>query len=144
MKYSNLVFLSSVLTGSTTVVHAATKAKKDALPNSSPPQPVRSTDFISCNDPCNGGDVNYELKTTVRTLPLMNYTYRGRTYDNPDDPSSVMGPTMRVKPGQSLWIKLRNELNDRDIGPRDPSAIDYWRMLQNPGKCTCPNRCMSL
>lgn len=115
------------------------------------PAATHSTDFIPCSDPCNGGDVNYELVTSIRTFPLMNYTYRGRVYTSPnhhdknnikDDGNaapSFMGPTMRVQPGQSLWIKLRNEMYNVDngsssIGPKTPSAVDYWKMLQNPGK----------
>jgi FtsP/CotA-like multicopper oxidase with cupredoxin domain len=94
---------------------------------------IAPTDYIDCADPCNGGDVNYELVTSVRTFPLMDYTYRGRTYST-EGSDSFMGPTMRVRPGQSLWIKLRNEMNDETIGPRNPSAVDYWKMLQNPGE----------
>jgi hypothetical protein len=44
-----------------------------------------------------------------------------------------MGPTMRVKPGQSLWIKFRNEMNDKSIGPKNPTALDYWEMVKEPG-----------
>jgi FtsP/CotA-like multicopper oxidase with cupredoxin domain len=44
-----------------------------------------------------------------------------------------MGPTMRVKPGQTLWIKLINNMTE-SIGPNEVSASDYWRMLQNPGE----------
>mmetsp|Transcript_33294 Transcript_33294/g.80497 ORF Transcript_33294/g.80497 Transcript_33294/m.80497 type:complete len:228 (+) Transcript_33294:412-1095(+) len=104
-----------------------------------------STDFISCDDPCNGGDVNYDLVTTVETVKLMNYTYRGRFYKSgtgdihgiegvPE--SAFMGPTMRVKPGQSLWIKLTNEMDgsNGNIGPYPPTAADYWVRLQNPGE----------
>jgi FtsP/CotA-like multicopper oxidase with cupredoxin domain len=40
---------------------------------------------------------------------------------------------MRVKPGQSLSIKLTNNL-DYDLGPNPPTAADYWKMLQNPGE----------
>ena len=116
-----------------TLLATATVDGSPAKTKRATPPPPSATDYISCSDPCNGGDVNYELVTSVRTFPLMNYTYRGRTYSTPDS-DSFMGPTLRVKPGQSLWIKLRNELYDDTIGPKDPSAIDYWRMLQNPGK----------
>ena len=103
-------------------------------PPINPKPPTHATDFIPCSDPCNGGDVNYELVTSVRTFPLMNYTYRGRTYSTPDS-DSFMGPTLRVQPGQSLWIKLRNDMHDTSsIGPKDPTARDYWNMLQNPGE----------
>lgn len=93
----------------------------------------RRTDFISCSDTCNGGDVNYELTASVRTMKLMDYTYRGRTYSS-EGSDSTMGPTMRVKPGQSLWIKFRNNMTDTSLGPEGPSVHDYWEMLQNPGE----------
>ena len=115
------------------LVALLTATRANAAPTKNTPPPPSATDYISCNDPCNGGDVNYELVTSVRTFPLMNYTYRGRTYSTPDS-ESFMGPTMRVKPGQSLWIKFKNEMSDPNIGPKDPSALDYWRMLQDPGK----------
>lgn len=91
-----------------------------------------ATDFIDCSETCNGGDVNYELTASVRTMRMMNYTYRGRTYSTPDS-DSFMGPTMHVKPGQSLWIKLINEL-ESDLGPHEPNADDYWKMLIKPGE----------
>ena len=90
------------------------------------------TDFIDCSEPCNGGDVNYELVVSVRTMPMLNYTYKGRTYSTPDS-ESFMGPTMRVKPGQSLWIKLSNQIVEK-MGPSDVNVQDYWNMLQNPGE----------
>lgn len=101
------------------------------------------TDFIDCNDPCNGGDVNYHLVTTVETVKLMNYTYRGRFYKSGTDDSRgidgapesrFMGPTMRVKPGQSMWIKFSNELDSADIGPAEPTAADYWARNKDPGE----------
>ncbi|GKY96692.1 hypothetical protein MPSEU_000628700 [Mayamaea pseudoterrestris] len=92
-------------------------------------------EYVSCNDEtlCKGGDVNYELIASIRTMRLLNYTYRGRTYSREGD-ASFSGPTMRVQPGQSLWIKLGNEMLDESIGPHEPNATDYWRMLQNPGE----------
>ena len=115
-------------------------AKPKNVKHRSVPPPPAATDYIPCTDPCDGGDVNYELVSSVRTFPLMNYTYRGRTYstdgggsDGADDVGSFMGPTMRVKPGQSLWIKFKNDMRDGTIGPKDPTAVDYWRMLQKPG-----------
>lgn len=90
-----------------------------------------STDFIDCSDPCDGGDVNYELTASVRAFQLMNYTYMGRTYSQSD---SIMGPTMRVKPGQSIWIKLRNNMTESFGRPDRVTVEDYWRMLQNPGE----------
>jgi FtsP/CotA-like multicopper oxidase with cupredoxin domain len=74
-----------------------------------------------------------------------DYIYRGRTYSTPDDNHhGFMGPTLRVTPGQSLWIKLRNNMtsdgdDDNDgengkMGPPDVSVEDYWRMLQKPGE----------
>lgn len=97
------------------------------------------TDFISCSDPCNGGDVNYDLVASVQTVQLMNYTYRGRLFESDnggiDQFTRFMGPTMRVKPGQSLWIKFINNMDSKgEIGPKDPSATDYWKMLVNPGE----------
>jgi FtsP/CotA-like multicopper oxidase with cupredoxin domain len=104
----------------------------------------RPTDYIDCNDPCNGGDVNYELRASVKTMPMQfgNYTYRGRTFapddefESQDRPASYMGPTMRVKPGQSLWIKLINDMDGAtdDIGPQAVSEDNYWKMLQQPGE----------
>lgn len=127
--YSNMHRLSFIYAFFLLLASSALQAT-----NASTPPPTYATDFIPCSDTCDGGDVNYELVTSVRTFPLMNYTYRGRTYSTPDS-DSFMGPTMRVKPGQSLWIKFRNEMNDASIGPKDPTALDYWRMLQNPGAC---------
>mmetsp|Transcript_12787 Transcript_12787/g.23998 ORF Transcript_12787/g.23998 Transcript_12787/m.23998 type:complete len:650 (-) Transcript_12787:170-2119(-) len=90
------------------------------------------TDYIPCSESCNGGDVNYNLVASIRIMPMLNYTYKGRTYSNPDS-STFMGSTMRVRPGQSLWIKLTNNMTE-DIGPKPPTATDYWNMLQNPGE----------
>ena len=90
------------------------------------------TDFIPCDAKCDGGDVNYELTASIRTMNIMNYTYRGRTYSREGDPT-FFGPTLRVKPGQSMWIKLRNEMYG-DNGPPDVTVENYWKMLQNPGE----------
>lgn len=97
--------------------------------------PPRETDFIDCSDPCNGGDVNYELTTSVRIMNMLNYTYKGRTYSTPDS-DSFMGPTMHVKPGQSLWIKLVNNFPTapHNIGPNDVNVTQYWNMLRHPGE----------
>ena len=93
-----------------------------------------STGFIPCSDPCQGGDVNYHLTASIRTMPMLNYTYRGRTYSHDGDPA-FMGPTMRVQPGQSLWIKLSNQLtDDLPLGPHETTVEDYWNMLQHPGE----------
>ena len=96
---------------------------------------VSSTDFIDCNDPCQGGDVNYELTSTVRIMKMMNYTYKGRTYSREGD-DTFMGPTMHVKPGQSLWIKFRNDMlpPTNDLVPKKVQVEDYWKMLMNPGE----------
>lgn len=95
---------------------------------------IEGTDFIDCNDPCNGGDVNYELTQTIRTVELLGgRKYKGRMYDNPEDPTNPMGPTMRVKPGQSMWIKYRNNMTE-SIGKTRVEVYDYWKMLQNPGE----------
>ena len=100
----------------------------------------RATDFIDCSDPCHGGDVNYELVASVRVMKMLNYTYKGRTYST-EGSDSFMGPTMRVKPGQSLWIKLVNNMTESSVGDDDDGGrvnqvevADYWRMLQNPGE----------
>ena len=90
------------------------------------------TDFIDCADPCDGGDVNYEIVASIRTMEIMGYTYKGRTYSTSDS-DTFMGPTMRVRPGQSLWIKLVNNMTEA-IGPAPPTAVDYWNMLQSPGE----------
>ena len=94
-----------------------------------------TTNFIDCLDPCQGGDVNYELTASVRTMELLNYTYRGRTFSK-EGSNSIRGPTMRVQPGQSLWIKLRNELDKADfLGSSDSVTVDdYWNMVQSPGE----------
>lgn len=91
-----------------------------------------ATDFIPCSSSCNGGDVNYELVASVRVMKLLNYTYKGRTFST-EGSDSFMGPTMRVRPGQSLWIKFVNNLTE-PIGPSPPTATEYWNMLQNPGE----------
>jgi FtsP/CotA-like multicopper oxidase with cupredoxin domain len=116
---------------------ATTEAKSSATTD------PRPTDYIDCNDPCNGGDVNYELTASVRTMNMMfgppgghhNYTYRGRTFAE-EGSDGHMGPTMRVKPGQSLWIKLRNDLEGatEDVGPKAVTEENYWKMLQTPGE----------
>jgi hypothetical protein len=68
--------------------------------------------FIPCSDPCNGGDVNYNVVASVRTMrKMLDYTYRGRTYSSKGS-DSFMGPTMCVWPGQTLWIKLTNNMTD--------------------------------
>jgi FtsP/CotA-like multicopper oxidase with cupredoxin domain len=92
-----------------------------------------TTDFIDCNSPCNGGDVNYEVTASIRVMPMMNYTYKGRTYSREGD-DTFMGPTMRVAPGQSLWIKLRNNLYEMPQQPTEVSVEDYWNMLRQPGE----------
>jgi FtsP/CotA-like multicopper oxidase with cupredoxin domain len=91
------------------------------------------SEFISCSDTCNGGDVNYDLTASVRVMKMLNYTYKGRTYSK-EGSDSFMGPTMRVRPGQSLWIKLDNQMGHDPLGPHEPQADDYWRMLQKPGE----------
>jgi len=95
-------------------------------------QRTSRTDFIPCSESCNGGDVNYSLVASVRSMPMLNSTLKGRTYSTDSSPT-FMGPTINVKPGQSLWIKLTNNLTD-PIGPTPPSPTDYWTMLQNPGE----------
>ena len=93
-----------------------------------------ATDFIDCHDPCNGGDVNYELTSRIRIMPMMNnYTYKGRTYSQEGD-DTFMGPTMRVRPGQSLWIKFINAMHDETLQPKQVTLEDYWKMLLNPGE----------
>lgn len=130
----------------------------------------KPTDFIDCNDPCNGGDVNYELIASIQTIRMAfgNHTYRGRTFARPDPVTGEvpygqhMGPTMSVKPGESLWVKFRNELQgtdgkvthkgpfassfgvsaasvesfgrDEGILPRNVTIEDYWSRLENPGE----------
>lgn len=101
-----------------------------------------ATDFIPCSDHCNGGDVNYHLVASVETMQMLNYTYRGRVYSSADDlkggfdqATSFMGPTMHVRPGQSLWVKLTNNMTSTsDVGPNDVTVNNYWKMLQNPGE----------
>eukprot|EP00980_Cylindrotheca_fusiformis_P027054 scaffold18570_cov89-Cylindrotheca_fusiformis.AAC.1 len=96
------------------------------------------TDFISCSDTCNGGDVNYHLVASVETVKMMNYTYRGRIYKTEnggvDEDTRFMGPTMHVTPGQSMWIKFTNNMTATDIETGGPSAYDYWIRLKNPGE----------
>jgi FtsP/CotA-like multicopper oxidase with cupredoxin domain len=97
------------------VVATATAAASASRSATTDPMP---TDFIDCNDPCNGGDANYELVASVQTIQMAfgNHTYRGRTFARPDPLTGRvpfgehMGPTITVQPGQSLWIKFRNEL----------------------------------
>ena len=63
---------------------------------------------------------------------MLNYTYVGRTYST-EGSDDFMGPTMRVKPGQSLWIKFINNMTT-PIGPHEPTAEDYWQMVKDPGE----------
>ena len=115
---------------------------------------AKATDYIPCSDPCAGGDVNYELTASIRTMPMQaiepgghqarDYIYRGRTYSTATESHhGFMGPTLKVRPGQSLHIKLRNNLTadetdadkpDGRLGPSDVTVHDYWRMLQKPGE----------
>jgi hypothetical protein len=46
------------------------------------------------------------------------------------------GPTMHVRAGQYLWIKLTNYLegSTQDIGPQPVTVEHYWKMRQNPGE----------
>lgn len=44
-----------------------------------------------------------------------------------------MGPTLRVQPGQSMWIKFINNMTT-PIGPNEPTAEDYWKMVKDPGE----------
>ena len=111
------------------------------------PLALAATDYIPCSDPCDGGDVNYHLVASVRTVPLLNYTYRGRLFssgdgraggldDDDDGATAFLGPTLRVRPGQSLWVKLTNDLTSApdEWGSRPPTVHNYWKMLQNPGE----------
>jgi len=126
-------FLLRLLLVVATCLLARPQAAAHAATSTPTPSTDNSTGFIPCSDPCNGGDVNYHLTASVRTMKLLNYTYRGRTYSQNGDPS-FMGPTMRVKPGQTLWIKLTNDMTDPTLGPHEPTVEDYWTMLQNPGE----------
>ena len=110
------------------------------------PLALAATDYIPCSDPCDGGDVNYHLVASVRTVSLLNYTYRGRLFssgdgragglDDDDGATAFLGPTLRVRPGQSLWVKLTNDLTSApdEWGSRPPTVHNYWKMLQNPGE----------
>lgn len=148
------------------MVSAVSAKSKTSSSATSDPKP---TDFIDCNDPCNGGDVNYELVASVQTIEMAfgNHTYRGRTFARPDPLTGKvpfgqhMGPELTVKPGQSMWIKFRNELTggsakqvetpiqigrrfgvsaassellDEGILPRNVTIEDYWNRLQHPGE----------
>jgi len=117
---------------------AQTTTKSKRPPTINAWKTARTTDFIDCHDPCNGGDVHYDLTASVRIMKLLNYTYKGRTYsrDGVDEETRVMGPTMHVKPGQSLWIKLRNHMFPEflDEAPKNVSVDEYWEMLQHPGE----------
>mmetsp|Transcript_2016 Transcript_2016/g.3774 ORF Transcript_2016/g.3774 Transcript_2016/m.3774 type:complete len:749 (-) Transcript_2016:701-2947(-) len=121
-------------------VHAAA-----ATPTSTTTTTSMPTDFIDCNNPCNGGDVNYELIASVQTIKMGfgNHTYRGRTFARPDPSTgrvpdgAHMGPTLTVSPGQSMWIKFRNELHSKetkDLRPLDVTTYDYWSRLITPGE----------
>lgn len=95
-------------------------------------------DIRDCSRPCHGGDVNYEITASVRLM--YQDVYRGRTFAVNDE--TGMGPTLRVQPGQTMYVKLRNDLPTTDdttivLGPspRDPlTAEDYWQMLQRSSK----------
>jgi FtsP/CotA-like multicopper oxidase with cupredoxin domain len=126
---------------------ASTETNTNNKEQSQSPPPPTDTDYIDCNTPCNDGDVNYELIASVQTIKMKfgNYTYRGRTFARPDPitgkipegDSNHMGPTMYVKPGQSLYIKFRNELYKEDttnISPLPVEIYDYWSRLVVPGE----------
>jgi len=147
---------------------ASASSSSSAPPQRPPPpshssQKTTTTDYIDCSQTCDGGDVNYELTASVQTMQLKfgregkyghndgrDYVYRGRTFSSEEGGTTTtdggqdstttthMGPTMFVSPGQSLWIKLRNELYDgdtHDLSPlHDVNATDYWRMVQTPGE----------
>jgi len=151
-----IFFFAVIITATATVSATATQSSSSAT------NEPRPTDFIDCNNPCNGGDVNYELIASVQTMKMGfgNYTYRGRTFARPPDQQTVssgkipqegnqkklsnhnhnhnhMGPTMYVKPGQSVWIKFRNEMYKNDttnLSPAPVKIIDYWSRLQVPGE----------
>ena len=139
----------------------AAAAAEGSSPNPPPPPHSSQTDYIDCNVPCDGGDVNYELTASVKTMQLKfgaegkygdgnggrNYIYKGRTFSegsgNKDGDGTTttdtthMGPTMFVSPGQSLHIKLRNELyvgDTFDLKPGHVNATSYWQMVQKPGE----------
>jgi len=143
-----LVFITLATCLQDVVSAASSNSGSDPAASSAKIRPTPSTDnstgFIPCSDPCNGGDVNYELTASIRTMKLLNYTYRGRTYSRDGDPT-FMGPTMHVQPGQSIWIKLVNNMSsssssssseqpEQQLGPHEPTVEDYWRMVQNPGE----------
>ncbi|VEU36547.1 unnamed protein product [Pseudo-nitzschia multistriata] len=125
----------------------ATTVSAYADPRSSSGSGRKTTDFIDCNDPCNGGDVNYELVASVQTIKLAfgNHTFRGRTFARPDPTTNRvreggnnhMGPTLTVKPGQSMHIKFRNELFPEEtegLLPKNVTLYDYWSRLITPGE----------
>ena len=153
------------------LVALATKAAAGSFSSSSSSATTdpRPTDFIDCNDPCNGGDANYELIASVQTIPMAfgNHTYRGRTFARPDPKTGRVpygkhtGPTITAKPGQTLWIKFRNELGERttptetttdtatdttkppsregeeeevQLLPKNVAVEDYWVRLKKPGE----------
>mmetsp|Transcript_15938 Transcript_15938/g.36907 ORF Transcript_15938/g.36907 Transcript_15938/m.36907 type:complete len:685 (+) Transcript_15938:412-2466(+) len=153
--FSRLFCVWYVLFGA--LIAAPAAASKSATDEPMP------TDFIDCNDPCEDGDVNYELIASVQTIQMAfgNYTYRGRTFAQPDPTGRVpygehMGPTLTVKPGQSLFIKFRNELSSaattkkgsesfglgavsaagspERLLPKNVTIEDYWVRLQKPGE----------
>ena len=162
---------SAAAAASTAGSSSSSSSSSSANTTPNPPPPHSHTDYIDCNAKCDGGDVNYELTASVKTMQLKfgaeglygdgnnggrNYIYRGRTFStttNSDDDDSTtdssttttdtdtgtthMGPTMFVSPGQSLWIKLRNELYDGDtydLKPDKVNATNYWKMVQKPGE----------
>lgn len=92
------------------------------------------TGFVDCDVPCDDADVNYELVTSIRSVRVMNYTYIGRLYENPDDPNAIFGPTLHVAPGQSISIKLRNNIQSEENSTTHVTIEDYWTMLLNPGE----------
>ena len=119
-----------VLIGTVVVINssndavAAAAAAEGASSKGPPPIPPPPTDYISCDDPCDGGDVNYVLTSSIQTMKLLDYTYRGRTYStNPSE--TFMGPTMHVKPGQSLWIKFVNNMTNVDNDDDIASIISF-------------------
>jgi hypothetical protein len=115
-----------------------------------------------CDLPCDGGDVNYEIIAKLETYPLPNSansdpafggedasmltrTFVGKSgpFCSPDGSGSPfdgkdgpMGPCLTVNPGQTMTIKVFNDMDGgmERLRQHKASTEAYWNLTQNPAK----------
>eukprot|EP00397_Hematodinium_sp_SG-2012_P011232 GEMP01011366.1.p1 GENE.GEMP01011366.1~~GEMP01011366.1.p1 ORF type:complete len:656 (+),score=147.03 GEMP01011366.1:302-2269(+) len=89
---------------------------------------------FNCDNPC---AADYKLSVRIRKvdIPGTNATFVARGFCAEDEKTCGMfGPTLKVRPGQLLTIRVKNELNPAEtakIGPRVPVAPDDWLPLMD-------------